>query len=177
MPKTVATPAIRFFARGLLQSACIALAIAVAIAGCSRKPEPIWIGAVGMLHDADASEDNLRGMRIAIDEANQTGGIRGRRVELRILRDSGLGELAARVAQEFVADERILAVMGHEFSSAMIAAAPVYNGKLAAVSTATSPQLSGISPWVFRVLASDSALAVVEARAFIAKGWRRVAML
>lgn len=151
--------------------------VTVAATACSRTAEPIVIGAVAMLKDADGSEDNLRGIRIAIDQANDAGGIAGRRVKVRILKDSGRGELAVHVARQFVEDERVLGVVGHEFSSAMIAAAPVYEGRLAAVSSATSPMLSGISSWVFRVAPSDSLLATDEARLAVARGWRRVAVL
>jgi len=61
-----------------------------------------------MLTDADEGEDNLNGIRIAVNEANREGGVGGRRVELKIRRDSGRGELAVRIAQQFVADERIV---------------------------------------------------------------------
>ncbi|MEP6621132.1 MAG: ABC transporter substrate-binding protein [bacterium] len=147
------------------------------LAGCSHKSDAIWIGVVAMLNDVDGSERNLRGVRVAVDEANAAGGIQGRQVEIRILRDSGLGETAVRVAQAFVTDNRIVAVLGHEFSSAMLAAAPLYDGNLAAVSTASSPLLTGISPWVFRVVTSDSVLGTDEARLFAARGWRRIAIL
>lgn len=159
---------------------CVLLAAAAffpALFGCAQPTEPIWIGAVSKHDNADGSEDNLRGIRIAVDQANRAGGINGRRVEVRILVDSGRGEVAVRIAREFVADKRVVGVLGHEFSSAMIAATPVYEGKLAAVTTGTSPELSGISPWVFRIAQSDSALALDVARLFYEKGWRRLGIL
>jgi branched-chain amino acid transport system substrate-binding protein len=55
--------------------------------------------------------------------------------------------------------------VGHVNSGAMMAAARVYDGQLAAVSsTASSPDISAISKWVFRVIASDSASAIHLAR-------------
>jgi branched-chain amino acid transport system substrate-binding protein len=42
-------------------------------------------------------------------------------------------------------------------SPALLAAAPLYDGHLVAVSSAaTAPELSGISPWIFRLVPSDS---------------------
>jgi branched-chain amino acid transport system substrate-binding protein len=39
----------------------------------------------------------------------------------------------------------------------MLSAAPIYDGQLAAIATsATSPDLTGISSWVFRIISSDS---------------------
>ncbi len=151
--------------------------VSATLCGCSQPSDPIWVGAVSMYNNADGSEDNLRGIRIALNQANRAGGIHGRRVELMIRHDSGRGELAVRIAREFVADERVVGVLGHQFSSAMIAATPIYEGTLAAVTTGTSQELSDISPWVFRIAQSDSALALDEARLFYEKGWRRMAIL
>src|SRR5207248_11746286 len=58
---------------------------------------------------------------------------------------------------DFVNTHAISAVIGHVNSSGMLSAAPVYDGQLAAVATsATSPDLTGISSWVFRIISSDS---------------------
>ncbi|MEP6621640.1 MAG: ABC transporter substrate-binding protein [bacterium] len=147
----------------------------LALNGCSARTTPIWIGVVSL---STSENDDLRGAQLAVDEANRAGGINGRLVRIAVANDSGLGELAVRAAKHFVADDRIVGVVGHMSSSAMIAATAVYDGKLAAVATmATSPALTGISPWVFRVPPSDSALGAREARLFIARGWTRLAML
>jgi branched-chain amino acid transport system substrate-binding protein len=154
------------------------MAVLLAGSGCSEESEPILIGAAINNVESDPREDNLRGIRLAVDEANDAGGIHGRRIELVVNHDDGRGEAAVRGAHGFVANERIIAVVGHASSAAMLAAVPVYDGMLAVVSpSATTPQLTGISPWVFRVVPSDSALGADEARLFYAKGWRRAAML
>ncbi|MEP6729416.1 MAG: ABC transporter substrate-binding protein [bacterium] len=148
------------------------------VASCKREPEPIRIGSSGFFQNPNEAEYDLQGIRIAVEDANKAGGIHGHQVEIEVAHDSGLGESAVRIASRFVADPRILAVIGPGSSAAMIAAAPIYNGRLAAVSgMATAPELTGISPWVFRVVPSDSALGVAEARLFLAKGWQRIAVL
>jgi branched-chain amino acid transport system substrate-binding protein len=59
-----------------------------------------------------------------------------------------------------------------------MAAAPVYEQGLAAISTtASSPDLSGISEWAFRVISSDSANGIDMARFATARGFKRVAIL
>jgi branched-chain amino acid transport system substrate-binding protein len=99
-------------------------------------------------------------------------------VELQERDDSASGIRAAAVAQEFVSDPEVVAVVGHVNSGAMVAAAHVYDGHLAAVATtASSPALTGISPWVFRVISSDAANGVTLARFAVARGWKRVAIL
>lgn len=158
----------------LCRVAALPLVILVS-AGCRDEPGPIRIGAAGGFAGVP---DNLRGIQLAIAEANQAGGLDGRAFELVIGDDSGTGDEAARVAERLVNDKSILAVVGHASTTAMMAAARVYDGHLAAVATlASSPELSNISPWVFRVAPSDSTRGTDLARLFVSRGWRRVAVL
>lgn len=101
---------------------------------------------------------NRRGIELAQTEINARPERRGSPLQIRYEDDEGSGQTASRIAQRFVDDQRIAAVIGHVNSGAMVAAAQVYDGRLAAVATtATSPALTGISRWAFRVISSDSA--------------------
>ena len=121
---------------------------------------------------------NRYGIELALAEINAAGGIRGRPLEIVMRDDEGSGAKAAAIAAEFIADERVVAVVGHVNSGAMLAAAKVYDGDLAAVATtATSPDLTGISPWVFRVISSDSTNGLDIARFASSRGRRRAAIL
>jgi branched-chain amino acid transport system substrate-binding protein len=105
------------------------------------------------------------GIDLAVDEINRAGGING--VPLKILArdDEANGSRATAIAQEFVANPTVLAVVGHVNSGAMLAAARIYDGELSAVATtASSPDLSGVSRWSFRVISSDSLNGVILAR-------------
>lgn len=149
----------------------------VAALACSRGSEPLLIGAAGPWGEA-FGRANLRGIELALDEINAGGGIGGRRLDLAQRDDSGDGARAAAIAGEFVADRAVLAVVGHVTSGAMMAAARVYDQGLPAVATtASSPDLSGISRWTFRVIASDSATGLTMARFAAARGFRRAAVL
>ncbi len=119
-----------------------------------------------------------KGIELAVAEINADGGAGGRKIELVERDDSGSGKLAAAIAQEFVANPAIVGVVGHVTSGAMVAAAKVYDGNLAAIGTATtSPQLTGISPWVFRVSSSDSINGSVIAAFANSLGRRRAAII
>jgi branched-chain amino acid transport system substrate-binding protein len=97
------------------------------------------------------------GIDLAVEEVNAHGGVNGRPVRVRYVDDHRSGTLGAVVADSLVKDPSVLAVIGHVNSPALIAAAPLYDGHLVAVSSAaTAPELSGISPWVFRLVPSDS---------------------
>jgi branched-chain amino acid transport system substrate-binding protein len=128
----------------------------LALVGCAGKSEPYVVGAAGPWKEGYGLQ-NLQGIQLAVDEINEAGGINGRKLEVIERDDTGNGSQAATIAEEFVANPSISAVIGHVNSSGMLAAAPVYDGKLAAVATsATSPDLTGISSWVFRIISSDS---------------------
>jgi branched-chain amino acid transport system substrate-binding protein len=136
------------------------LLLAALTLACAAEPATITIGTAGPWQEGFGAM-NKRGIDLAVSEINGTGGIRGRPLQVVERDDAGIGERAAAIAQQFVADPAITAVVGHVSSGAMVAAAKVYDGKLAAVATtATSPDLTGISPWVFRVVGSDSASGV-----------------
>src|SRR5207244_12215017 len=97
------------------------------------------------------------GGQLAVEDINEAGGIDGHPLRLISRDDEGDGTVAAKIARDFVATRSISAVIGHVNSSGMLSAAPIYDGQLAAVATsATSPDLTAISRWVFRIISSDS---------------------
>jgi len=101
-----------------------------------------------------------RGAQLAVDQINARGGVGGRPLKLRLADDSANEDAAARVAQAFYDNSAVVAVVGHLTSDASIVAAQVYGGGANPVTmitpSASSPDLSGISPYVFRICPSDS---------------------
>jgi branched-chain amino acid transport system substrate-binding protein len=156
------------FSQGRSASRAVAAALpmlAAALAGCgSGTQETLVLGVVGPF-EASYGASMKQGAQLAQHEINERGGIRGRTLELRIRDDRADPQAAIAIADEFRNDPSVLAVVGHVNSSTMIAAAPVYQAGLTAVSTsATSPEVSRLGDWVFRVATSDSANAVELAR-------------
>lgn len=136
----------------------------VLLAGCSRGPDSYVIGAAGPWKEGYGVMTR-RGIDLAIDEINRNGGINGTPLKIVARDDEANGARAATIAQEFVTDRSILAVVGHVNSGAMLAAARIYDGQLTAVATtASSPDLTGVSDWTFRVISSDSLNGVILAR-------------
>jgi branched-chain amino acid transport system substrate-binding protein len=139
-----------------IASALLAGSLGLA-AACSTQPKEYVLGAAGP-ETLPYGVQNQHGIDLAIDEINRAGGING--VPLRVISrdDHADGSDAARVAGEFVANRNIIAVIGHAGSGAEVSAAHVYDvGRLPAVATTpSSPDISGISPWVFRMATSDS---------------------
>lgn len=156
-----------------------ALAIIVALVACSRDTtRTVTFGAAGPFSQAYGLA-NKQGIQLAVDEINASPAwASNRHLSIQFADDSGNGARASAVAQSFVNAPRIVAVVGHVNSGAMVSAAHVYDKHLAAVATtATSPALTGISPWAFRVIPSDSANGQTIARFVNARGRKRAAVL
>lgn len=133
--------------------ACLSLA---SLAACERTSRTYTIGAAGPWKESYGVMSR-RGIDLAVDQINSAGGINGSRLRLVALDDEADPTRAAAIAEEFVRDRAVLAVIGHVNSGPMMAASRVYHGALTAVATsASSPDLTGLSPWVFRVVSSDS---------------------
>lgn len=152
---------------------------AIVLAACSHDAtRTVTFGAAGPFSQAYGLA-NKQGIQLAVDEINASPGWgANRRLSIQFADDSGNGARASRVAQGFVNSPRIVAVVGHVNSGAMVSAAHVYDKHLAAVATtATSPALTGISAWTFRVIPSDSANGQTIARFINARGRKRAAVL
>jgi branched-chain amino acid transport system substrate-binding protein len=136
----------------------IALAALVAIGtACGTDHSAIRIGLAGPFGEP-RGRSMRRAAELAVQEINQAGGVRGRQIELVALDDSGRTDRAVEVARQLTDDPRIVAVVGHLTSGATLAAAPVYGGAtpVPVISpSASSPTLSGASPWIFRVCPTD----------------------
>ena len=151
--------------------------VACAVSACARDSETYTIASASPWNEAYGLMAR-QGTELAVDVINKRGGIRSHQLALVRVDDEGTGTRAAAVAQELVEADTVLAVVGHANSSATVAAARVYEGRLAAVSpSASSPELTGLSPWMFRVIPSDSVNGQDLARFATTLGHKRVAIL
>ena len=156
----------------------IACFLASLLVACrAMTSAPIVFGAAGPWTE-EYGAMNRRGIELALDELNSAAGDGSPRIQVVFRDDAGDGMRAAAIAQEFVDRRDIVGVIGHVNSGAMVAAARVYDGHLPAVATtASSPALTGISPWTFRVISSDSMNGLEIARFVMRHGRRRAAVL
>jgi branched-chain amino acid transport system substrate-binding protein len=154
------------------------LLLLMLLAACSRgTPASITFGAAGPWKQGYGLM-NRRGIELAVEEINALPERRDHPLKVIYRDDDGDGQKASRIAQEFVDSSEVVAVVGHVNSGAMVSAAQVYDGHLAAVATtATSPALTGISPWAFRVISSDSTNGIDIARFATRLGLKRAAIL
>lgn len=134
------------------------LCIAASLTACGRGRGPIVIGVAGPFSQS-RGVSMQRAAQLAANEINAAGGIRGDSVRLVFADDSGSEDVAVRIARAFVDSAAVLAVVGHLSSNATLAAGRVYgataNPLLMISPSASSPDLTGFSPYVFRVTPND----------------------
>jgi branched-chain amino acid transport system substrate-binding protein len=161
---------------------CAAASLALAACGGQSGGGPLLLGLAVPLTDTEGAEDTYGvrsrlGAQLAVEEINKAGGIGRRQLALRVVNDKGDPEAAIAAADSLVNDPRVLAVVGHVYSGATIKAAATYEGRLAALATsATSPEVSRLGKWIYRVASSDSANAVALAQMARQMG-RRIGVL
>lgn len=159
----------------------IAIFLLLAATACSPGNQgggaPYTIAAAGPWQLSHGRNTRL-GIELAVKEINDAGGVSGHKLVVKEADDRADGATAAQVAQKFVDDPAVSAVVGHVTSGAMVAAVQIYDGHLAAVATsASSPDLTGISKWAFRVISSDSANGADMAKFAMRTGHKRAAIL
>ncbi len=144
--------------RYILAAIAVALVIAAILAGVlvPREKPPIYIAIVGPMSGPNATDgaDMLNGAQLYIEQLNAVGGIDGHPLKLVIYDDQNKADLARRRAQEIVAADQALIVIGHAFSSASIEAGRIYAqaGLPAISSSATADALTRDNEWYFRVI-------------------------
>jgi branched-chain amino acid transport system substrate-binding protein len=102
------------------------------------------------------AQEILRGVAQAQDEVNQAGGINGRLLSVAIANDDNNPQLSKQLAQAFVQDSDLLAVVGHNSSNATLAAASVYEqGELVMISPSSDARtISESGDYIFRTIPS-----------------------
>jgi branched-chain amino acid transport system substrate-binding protein len=108
-----------------------------------------------------------RAAELAVEQINASGGVGGHPIELLERDDYADPDSAVFVATDLY-EAGVSAVIGHIFSSATLAAAPVYNGgsePVAAISpSSSSPDVSTAGDYTFRICPSDLAHGAALAR-------------
>lgn len=143
-----------------------------ALAGCATASasgggdadEPIVFGVSGPLtgNQAEYGKNWQEGFQIALDEINDAGGIDGREVTIDFQDSQGEAAQATTIAQRFVSDDKVLAVLGDFSSATSMVASPLYQrgGLLQLGITNSHPDFTDTGDFIF----SPSITQEVEAR-------------
>lgn len=129
---------------------CASAVLATALVGCGgdggKKATTIKIGADIELTGGSASfgKSAQNGIKLALDEANAKGGVLGKKLELVVADNKSEAAEATNAMQKLVAQDKVVAVIGPNLSSASIAATAVNTGaKVLAISPmGTNPSVT-----------------------------------
>src|SRR4030042_867417 len=144
-------------------------ALAMAVVGCEKKPEaaapapPILIGHVASMTGEQATfgESTDNAIKLAINEQNAKGGVKGRMLAVKTYDDQGKPEEAAIAATRLIVNDKVLVLLGEVASSRSLAIAPIADqNKVPQISpTSTNPRVTKdgdkTRPYVFRVCFID----------------------
>jgi branched-chain amino acid transport system substrate-binding protein len=112
--------------------------------------EPIKLGFFGPLTDrfAGLGLDAKKGADLAVKQANASGGVNGRRIELVVYDDRGNRTEAVAVARKLIEQDKVAAIVSGSLSLTSIAAAPI-------ISEAKVPMVAAYSNAVGVVKGND----------------------
>lgn len=116
-----------------------------------------WMGGPVIGGSAAVGEQNLNGVKQAIEDINESGGILGEKVVLVVEDDAGDPKQAVSVANRLVAGG-VQFVIGHQNSGASIPASEVYaeNGMFQITPASTNPNYTDRGLWnTFRTCGRD----------------------
>ena len=145
----------------------------------------IVIGEFASMTGGTASfgQASHRGLVLAIEQANESGGVLGRKIALKSEDDESNVDKAVTVVQKLISEDHVVAVVGEVASKRSIAGATVCQKyKIPMLSPAsTNPGVTvedgKTKPWIFRICFIDDFQGRADAKFAAEKGWKHIAML
>jgi branched-chain amino acid transport system substrate-binding protein len=140
--------------------------------GPATAGDKIVVGHIGSMTGDNATfgKSTDDGLRLAIDEQNKKGGIKGKRIVLETLDDQGKPEEAAVAATRLATQDKVTVLFGEVASSRSLAMAPIADSnRVPMISNAsTNPRVTKdgnkTRPYVFRVCFIDPFQGTVMAK-------------
>ncbi|MDI6823514.1 MAG: branched-chain amino acid ABC transporter substrate-binding protein [Bacillota bacterium] len=122
----------------------VAVSVAVLAAGCgggAAEPKTIKIGVAAPI-TTTLGEDFANGAKLAAKQANDKGGVLGKKVEIVAMDDQADPKQATNVAQRLV-DAGVVGVVGHFTSGTTIPTTSIYaKARIPQVTPASNPQVT-----------------------------------
>jgi len=136
--------------------------------GAGQATAQIKVGATMPLtgYAASYGEDAKRGVELAIEQVNKSGGIRGKKVEAIFEDDQGAGKTGVAAMQKLVTVDKVPVIVDGMMSATALPAAPICReNKVVFIGTLTShPEVTSPGGYIYRIAASDVINANVEAK-------------
>src|SRR4030095_6249416 len=130
--------------------------------------DEILIGEYGSLSGSEATFgiSSTNGLKLAIEEMNNSGGLLGKKIRLITYDDQGKPSEAQTVVQRLIKNDNVVAVIGEVASSRSKAGAPIcQQNKIPMITPAsTNPEVTAIGDYIFRVCFIDPFQATVVSK-------------
>ena len=163
--------AIRFSRRATL--GLVAGALATQIIGCAQaggagggSNDPIVIGLITEVTgpQAGTGDNQTNGIKLAIEEINAKGGIKGRRIKLVIEDDTSTPNGAVNAFNKVV-DQKPVAIIAPNFANFVMAIEPqIRKAALPTITGASGPGVTAVgNPYIFRVRTNDAIMGKLAA--------------
>src|SRR5687767_4095220 len=171
-----------------MQYAKTLLLLSTLVLGCDRKTETarpapggeILIGQFAALTGPIATfgQSESKGVRLALEAVNASGGIHGKPVRLVVEDDQGKPEEAQTVVTKLINKDRVAAVLGGSASSNSLAAAPVcqQSGIPMVSPTSVNLKVTQVGDCIFRICFTDAFQGEVLAELAHKRGYKSVAL-
>lgn len=155
--------------------ALLIVALLASMSACAKAPaaeqaaqetaKPILIGVLAPLTGPIAAygQDQVNGVKMAIDEINAAGGLLGRQLTMQVEDDEKKPELAASLTQKLIEDG-VDVIIGGMSSSSTIAGGPIAErAQMLMISPWSTNPKAAEGDWVFRACFSDEFQGRIEA--------------
>lgn len=141
----------------------------VHFSGCGKSSEnEILIGEYESLTGSEATFgiSSANGLKLAVEEINNSGGLLGKKIKLITYDDQGKPSEAATVVQKLINKDKVVAIIGEVASSRSKAGAQIcQSSKIPMVTPAsTNPEVTAIGDHIFRVCFIDPFQATVMSK-------------
>jgi branched-chain amino acid transport system substrate-binding protein len=169
-----------------------AAALLLTLLGCGEKkpapaaqPQKLLFGHVGSMSGQEATfgDSTDKGIRLAVEELNAKGGVKGKQIDVRTYDSQGKPEEAALAATRLITQDKVTVLLGEVASSRSLAMAPIADANKVPHITpsSTNPKVTKdgerTRPFVFRVCFIDPFQGTVMAKFAKEKGVEKVAIL
>jgi branched-chain amino acid transport system substrate-binding protein len=136
--------------------------------GAAVDQNAILIGEVGSLTGAQATFgiSTRNGVELAVNEANAAGGVKGKKIAVRVYDDQGKPEEAANAVTRLITQDKVKVILGEVASTNSLAMAPKSQQAQVPMITpsSTNPKVTEVGDYIFRVCFIDPFQGAVMAK-------------
>lgn len=162
-------------------SASLAVFLAIS-GGCKKKTgNEILIGEYASMTGSTAvfGQSSHEGLMLAIEQANEAGGVLGKKIRVLSEDDRSKSEDAANCVQQLISRDNVVAIVGEVASKRSLTGGGICQRfKIPMLSPAsTNPEVTQVGDYIFRVCFTDDFQGPVAAKFAFNKKWTKVAIL